>query len=342
MKLTALFYYDRPLLEAWLNHYMRFDCIDEIIIQDQNWSTEDTLYLLKTVARYIDEYNKKIVILPSQFEHIKGKSKRSQFLHYGQSKIRNRVTQFLQNDTWIASAMDEVIYGDSYNQTEQQLREFEQLAEKRAQKGKLTIGFLPLYCVYKDGFSPCGGIPIKRWRFPTWRHRIFRFTTPFRRKGSKVHDTTYQILQQGKWVKVTPSSATSKRGITTKYKDVGVALDLKLLHYHTLVRSSLDSSQFVLPNTKDIKKPKQHPQHYLRKLVRGKIKVVSSKPSITKEEIRLVSYWRNYIKKNWKNKRPWYYGLPYRWWYGMSSQNFLDLLPHHLDREKEPKWFRGA
>lgn len=339
MKAYVLYYYDKPLLEAWLNHYCNLSVIEEIIIQDQNWSTEDTLYLLKTVAKYIDEYNKKIVILPSQFEHIEGKSKRSQFLHYGQSEIRNRVMQFLQNDTWIAGAMDEVIYGDSYDQTEKQLRRFEQLAEKRAQEGKLTIGFLPLYCVYKDGFSPCGGIPIKRWPIPTWRHRLFRFTTPFRRKGSKVHDTTYQILQQGKWVKVTPSSATSKRGIATKYGDVGVALDLKLLHYHTLVRPLLDSSQFVLPNVKDINKPNQHPQHYLRKLVKGEVKVTSLKPSITKEEEQVISYWRGYIKNNRKDNHHWYHGLPYRWWYGLGSQNFLDLLPLHLDREKEPKWF---
>lgn len=337
----ALFYYDRPLLEAWLSHYCQFRVLDEIIIQDQNWSTEDTLYLLKTVARYIDEYNKKIVILPSQFDHIQGKNKRNQFLHYGQSEIRNRVMQFLQNDTWIASAMDEVIYGDNYDQTERSLKEFEQLAEKRAKEGKLTVGFLPLYCVYKDGFSPCGGMPIKRWSSPSWRHRIFRFTTPFRRKGSRIHDTTYQILQQGKWVKVTPSSSTSKRGVAKKYKNIGVALDLKLLHYHTLVRPSIDSSQFVLPNAKDINKPNQHPQHYLRKLVRGKVKVTPPKPSITKEKEQIISYWRDCMKNNRKNNLPWYYGLPYKWWYGLGSQNFLDLLLHHLNREKEPKWFRN-
>ena len=68
MKLTALFYYDRPLLEAWLNHYVRFDCIDEIIIQNQNWSSQDTTYLLKTVADYVDEHHKKIVVLPSNFK----------------------------------------------------------------------------------------------------------------------------------------------------------------------------------------------------------------------------------------------------------------------------------
>ncbi|GAI80779.1 unnamed protein product, partial [marine sediment metagenome] len=61
----ALFYYDRPLLEAWLNHYCQFEIINEIIIQDQNWALRDSQYLMETVAKYIDEYGKKIVILPS-------------------------------------------------------------------------------------------------------------------------------------------------------------------------------------------------------------------------------------------------------------------------------------
>lgn len=340
MIIYTLFYYDRPLLKAWLSHYCQFKCVNEIIIQDQNWSVKDTLFLLDTVAEYVDTYGKKIVVLPSRFKRLKGKSKRLQFLHYGQSKIRNRVLQFLEGTTFIASSMDEVIYGSSYRDTETKLRGFEELAEERAKTGKSTVGFVPLYCVWKDAITPCNGIPISRWKTPSWRHRLFRFTTQFRRKGSKVHDTTYEVLKDDKWVKATPGSATTKRGILKRYKQ-GVALELKLLHYHTLVRSSFESSDFLIPDRSEVDGLKQHPKAYIEKLLpreRRKQKVVKQEEPVELEAV--FNRWKKHVGANRREGRAWYYGVPYKWWWGMSGQSFLDLLRKHLDREKEPVWFQ--
>ena len=53
-----------------------------------------------------------------------------------------------------------------------------------------------------------------------------------------------------------------------------------------------------------------------------------------------VRVWKDRIAKNRSKKgKPWYYGLPYRWWYGMNEKQFLKALPSHLDIEREPKWF---
>jgi len=113
----TLFYYDRPFLEAFLNHYCHIPCIDEIIIQNQNWSFKDTLHLLDVAARYIDDYGVKITILPSNFQYVKGKTKRAQFRKFGQPKIRSRVAQFLINQTFITGAPDAAIYGRTYKET---------------------------------------------------------------------------------------------------------------------------------------------------------------------------------------------------------------------------------
>ena len=265
--LYALFYYDKNLLAPWLSHYCQLDGITEIIIQDQNWSLENTLYLLKTVARYIDETGKKIVILPSQFEHIKGKNKRSQFLHYGQSEIRNRIMQFLKGDVFIAGAMDEVIYGENYEDTEEKLKEFEETAIKRAAQKKLTVGFFPLYCVLKDGIYPQAYTfdhkRAKHGEQPNWRHRIFRFPMPFRRSldTPKAHDTTYEVQIEGEWSKKTPASSIPHRDSHTDNEDHYVFLDLKLLHYHTLVRASFETSDFCIPE--NVNNRKDHPKAYI-------------------------------------------------------------------------------
>lgn len=243
---------------------MQFNAIEEIIIQDQNWNVTDTRFLLKVVANYIDKYKKKIVVLSSNFIRITGKGKRSQFLSYGQAKIRNRVMQFLKGKTFIASSMDEIFHGKSYLDTGRKLVLFERLAEARAKKGKSTIGYVPLYCVGKKGIYPCNGIPIKRLKSPTWRHRLFRFTKPFRRKPSLVHDTTYQIYTNRKWYNVTPSSnLKTKRAVA---KRGGIALKFKLLHYHTLVHPSFESAKYVIP--RKVTNPKAHPRFYLNKLVK--------------------------------------------------------------------------
>lgn len=268
MFLYALFYYDRPLLEAWLNHYVRFDCIDEIIIQNQNWSPQDTTYLLKTVADYVDEHHKKIVVLPSNFKHFKNQNKRSQFLMYGQSVIRNRVMQFLQNKTFIASSMDEVIYNNNYEYTEDQLQRFDVLTEERASRGLSTIGFVPLYCAWPDMICPCNGIPIARLEEPQWRHRLFRFVVPFRRRKSLIHDTTYQVFAtrrgKEKWWDETPSSYLLSREAVENYRDA-FALDLKLIHYHTLVHPKFDSAQYTMPLLSNIQNLEEHPELYIGK-----------------------------------------------------------------------------
>lgn len=337
MILYSLFYYDRPLLEAWLSHYCQFDCIEEIIIQDQNWRDEDTKFMLETVANCIDKYHKKIVVLPSNFIRIEG-AKRGQFASYGQSKIRNRVMQFLKGKTFIASSMDEVFYGKNYQATERTLVRFEKLAEARAKKGKSTIGFVPLFCVWKRGIFPCNGIPIRRFERPTWRHRLFRFVRPFRRKPSLVHDTTYQILVRDKWRNVTPSSfAKTKRGIA---KFDGVAVNLKLLHYHTLVHPSFESEVYVIPKRDTIKNIKQHPRIYLNKLLtskvpRKKVKAVRLSPK-AKERF---DYWKRITENNIAQGRAYYHGLPYKWWYGLTPTLFLIALPQHLNPKKEPNWF---
>lgn len=271
MILYSLYYYDRLLLSPWLSHYCQLDCIKEIIIQNQNWSPEDTAYLLDTVAEYIDEYKKKIVILPSKFKRIKGENKRSQFLHYGQSQIRNRVMQFLKGDVFIAGAMDEAIYGKNYEDTEQKLTEFKKIAVKRATQKKVTVGFFPLYCVLNEGIYPQAYAhdhkQARQGEPPNWRHRIFRFPMPFRRslEAPKAHDTTYEALIEGEWVKKTPSSSIPYRNDYTASAEHYVFLDLKLLHYHTLVRASFETPAFCIPL--NVSNRQDHPKAYIDKLL---------------------------------------------------------------------------
>ncbi len=336
MHIYCLYYYDRPLLEAWLSHYVQFSCIEEIIIQDQNWSVADSRFLLETIANYVDKHKKKIVVLPSNFIHVEGKSKRSQFLSYGQAKIRNRVMQFFKGKTFIASSMDEVLYGKNYRDTARKLAQFEWIAEARAKKGKSTVGFVPLYCVWKEGIYPCNNIPIKRRKSPTWRHRLFRFVKPFRRKPSLVHDTTYQIFFKKKWQDRTPSSHLKTKRAISKFN--GVALNLKLLHYHTLVHPSFESAKYVMP--RNIKNIKAHPRLYINKLLAAKIPKRVKKPSLTPLQKVIVKRWRNKITRNIKEGRAWYHGVPYKWWYGLSVKQFLAVLPKHLNRKKEPLWFK--
>ena len=271
VKIYALYYYDRPMLPAFLSHYCQFKVIDEIIIQNQNWSREDSLFLLDTVAAYVDKYRKKIVVLPSRFRRGKGSDKRNQFRTYGIPAIQNRVTQFIRKNTWIWGAMDEVIYGQNYTDTEEQLRKFEVFAEERASHGEsspaATIGYLRHYCVYKDGFFPCEGIPTRRMARPVWRHRLFRFSVPFACRGVKVHDNSIDAFIGKKWRRVTPvACCTSEKAIGMW--NYSFPTGLRLLHYHTLVRRSIDSAEFMPVYEKHLKNPKEHPFHYLRLLAR--------------------------------------------------------------------------
>jgi len=263
MIIYALYYYDRPLLKAFLNHYCQFKTIKEILIQDQNWSREDSLYLYRIVAEYIDKYNKKIVILPSLYKSFKGeKNKRKQFLHYGQPAIRNHVTQFLQKKVWIMGSMDGVIYGKDYKHTEKCFVSFEKLAQKRAKQGLTTAGFMRYYCVYYDGFFPVMGMPMNRIPNPTWRARIFRFTTPFKCRGRMIHDNSFDAYINKKWKRILPVAHSPARRW-----ECGVALkQLRILHYHTLIRSSMDSARFTPVKKKKIKEIEAHPKHYLNLL----------------------------------------------------------------------------
>jgi len=50
----------------------------------------------------------------------------------------------------------------------------------------------------------------------------------------------------------------------------------------------------------------------------------------------LVWHYISLIVRNLEEGRPWYYGLPYTWWYGAGVTDFLLALPDHI--LKEPRW----
>lgn len=259
MKLCATYYYDRPLLAAWLNHYCQFDCIDEMLIQDQNWSPEDSIYLRKVVSDYIKEYGKNIVVLPSHFKRIEG-DKYAQFGYYGLGTIRSRMVQRFKKDMWILGAMDEAIYGESYEDTENKLREFEEVGELRAEEGLNTVGYLQLHTVFKEGIFPSGNQLQKRLTNPVWKSRIYRFVDPFR-MGEGIHDDGIESFTGGEWVEQALTGGyDGKRGYYGE-------LDLKIIHYHTLIRGDPASPEFGPVSMRDIENIEQHPFQYLVKLV---------------------------------------------------------------------------
>lgn len=54
----------------------------------------------------------------------------------------------------------------------------------------------------------------------------------------------------------------------------------------------------------------------------------------------ICSYWCAYIRKNKREGRKWFHGLPYKWPRAETPLGFLEKLPGHLkDQTKEPKWF---
>ena len=331
MKLYTLFYYDKPLLEAFLNHYCQFDAVGEIIIQDQNWSVEDTMFLLKTVANYVDKYAKKVVVLPSNFSHVQGKNKRSQFLTYGQPEIRNRVIQFLKNEVFIMGALDEAIYGESYQDTDKKLKEFMRVTEERAVKKECTVGYLPLYSVFQSGVLPSSfnfGAASK----PVYKERMFRFSLPFMHRGGNVHDTTIDIQVEETWKRATVHAGL--RSMSEDKTGFGVEVPLKIFHYHTLVHSAYDSSEFHPVDTRNMKDLSLQPHHYIEKLERTR------KPGANIDKNAVYKRWVAKIAENRINSKPWFYGLPYRWWWGRGADWFLDKLTSHLNPEEEPAWFK--
>ncbi|MEM2196421.1 MAG: FkbM family methyltransferase [Ignisphaera sp.] len=60
----------------------------------------------------------------------------------------------------------------------------------------------------------------------------------------------------------------------------------------------------------------------------------SSKPISEIRDI-IVDHWINYCIMNIKEGKPWYYGLPCTWWWGMNLVDFIHELPEHVDAEYE-------
>jgi len=270
MKIYALYYYDRPLLAPWLSHYCQFNCIEEIVIQDQNWSKADTSFLHEVVEKYVAEYDKKIVVLPSPFKRIESEYKRAQFAHYGQPTIRNMVIKHFQNDVWIMGSMDEAIYGESYQDTENKLSEFENFAKSRAEKGIHTVGWLPLYSVFKNGIFPSGHSLAKQ-KIPVKKNRIYRIIPPFAHRGGKVHDNSINIFRKGKWstriVDISPGGDLRKWAQRARApSSISFVPELKIVHYHTLIRPSLESAAFLPVSINQIENPEKHPKEYLNRL----------------------------------------------------------------------------
>jgi len=256
--LYSLYYYDKEHLEPWLNHYCHIPCIDEIIIQDQNWSMENSLYLYRTVADYIDKYDVKIVVMPSNYTNPDSKAKRAQFLKYGQSQIRNRVVQFLKG-TWILGAPDEVIYGESYADTNRKLLDF----EKQAVESQLDrVGYIKLFSVTPEGFCPGGWPPTPQEH---WKHRVTYNLSPLRHVGAPIHDNRMEIYHEelGMWATFNTSSGHYGH---YDFRPDDITLDLNLLHYHSLTRSNHETPIYTPFRKADIQNWNEHPEHYISKL----------------------------------------------------------------------------
>ena len=263
MKIYTLYSYDKETIEAWINHYCHIPCIDEIIIQDQNYSKENSEHLYRTVAEYIDLYDVKIVIMPTNYQFPKSPSKRSQFLKYGQPDIRNRVIQHFINCTWITGAPDEVIYGKSYDDTNTKLLLFEKEALRRAESGWDTPGFIPLYSVTNSGFrvGAAGEPTIMHWKW-----RITHNINPIRHIGRPTHDFTTNVYLNNKWTGFTNSSGYygGKRLLGRDVKLEG----LKLLHYNPLIRPNNETPEYKKFIEGYIANLDEHPHHYMEKLPR--------------------------------------------------------------------------
>jgi len=256
--LYSLYYYDKEHLEPWLNHYCHIPCIDEIVIQDQNWSLENSLYLYRTVADYIDKYDVKIVIMPSNYINPDPKVKRAQFLKYGQPTIRNRVTQFMKG-AWILGALDEAIYGESYADTNRKLVGFERQAKE---SGVDTAGYVQLFSVITEGFRP-GGDPTVHQEH--WKHRVTYNINPLRHVGAHIHDNRINVYRDEQWVAFNTSSGHYGN---YDFRAPDIKLDLKLLHYHPLTRYDRESPKYKTFKKADIRNLDEHPEHYFEKLIK--------------------------------------------------------------------------
>ena len=52
----------------------------------------------------------------------------------------------------------------------------------------------------------------------------------------------------------------------------------------------------------------------------------------------VADHWVNYCINNLEQGRPWYYGLPYAWWWGMNLIDFIHEIGEHVLRSDEPLW----
>jgi hypothetical protein len=63
--------------------------------------------------------------------------------------------------------------------------------------------------------------------------------------------------------------------------------------------------------------------------------ISEDKVKLTTSYILLIYAWYAKIRENIRSGKPWYYGLPYTWWWGKSPVSFLRELPHHITEEKD-------
>lgn len=240
MKLYALYYYDRAFLSAFLNHYCRFHAVDEMVIQDQNWSVEDSRHLQATVAHYRDEFHKKIGVRPSQFQRVG--SDRDQLRRYGIPGILNSLVQSLQGNVCIWGSMDEAMYGDSYEETEKELQE----VERTMSAMDVAVGYLLWSNVGTDGIHPID-----------WRARIWKSIYPVQHRGRPIHDNSLDAFIKGEWRRIMPVSTPQTSLAEDPY---AVKLKMKLLHYRPLIRVQ------NIPRRSDVEGLEKHPHHYVEKL----------------------------------------------------------------------------
>jgi FkbM family methyltransferase len=52
----------------------------------------------------------------------------------------------------------------------------------------------------------------------------------------------------------------------------------------------------------------------------------------------VAHHWIQHCVNNLERGLPWYYGLPYTWWWGMHLIDFIYELPGHVLRPDEPEW----
>jgi len=258
LKIYTDFYYDRPYLEAWLNHYCHIPCIDEILIHFHEWTVDDTFYMLETAARYIDDFGVKISVLPSQLRRPRESKKGLQFMRVGEPNVKNRVERFLKNSTFIRGDVDEAVYGESYVDTDRAFREFEERAERGR---KDLVGYTSYYTVCRNG------VFVGQFCQPHaehWRAYLRRFFHPFRWSGGAIHDHSVSILKGNKWIQIIPATGLSD---PSEISAPGIVTSLKTFHYQRLCRPTTESTEFIPVKMSQIPKKEIQPRHYLEKLV---------------------------------------------------------------------------